>query len=370
MEYQKLGEIANITKLAGFEFTKYVQYIPDGEVIAIRALNLKNGRLALDDVKRISADVSKALPRSQLRKYDIVLSYTGTVGECAQIMEDNLYHLAPNVAKVTPDTSKVNPVYLFQYIRTSEFRQKMLNYAHGSTQMTIPMKVIRELSVPVFNMDIQNSIASILASLDDKIELNTRINDNLSQQADAFYTDMFITRANPAWKKGRLSDLILVKYGKDHKKLADGKIPVFGSGGIMRYVNRALYSQESVLIPRKGTLNHVMYVSVPFWSVDTMFYTEMLRPNIAKFVYHFMRGKNLASMNAGSAVPSMTTDILNAIELLIPDDNALTTFEKIVSPMYRAMFENRKQSHILAEIRDALLPHLMSGELDVSKIDL
>ena len=115
-EYKKLGEIADITKLAGFEFTKYVTYIPDGDIIAIRALNLKNGRLDLDDVKRISADVSKSLPRSQLRKYDIVLSYTGTVGESAQIMEDNLYHLAPNVAKVTPDTSKVNPVYLFQYL--------------------------------------------------------------------------------------------------------------------------------------------------------------------------------------------------------------------------------------------------------------
>ena len=107
------------------------------------------------------------------------------------------------------------------------------------------------------------------------------------------------------------------------KKLADGNYPVYGSGGIMRYVEKPLYTGESVLIPRKGTLNNVMYVNEAFWSVDTMFYTEMLRPNIAKFVYHFVKSKDLASLNAGSAVPSMTTNILNAMQLYIPDEKTL-----------------------------------------------
>ena len=108
---------------------------------------------------------------------------------------------------------------------------------------------------------------------------------------------MFIDNPDPAWSHGHLSDLITVKYGKDHKKLADGIYPVYGSGGIMRYVERPLYNKESVLIPRKGTLNNVMYVNQPFWSVDTMFYTEMKLPNVAKFVYHFVKAKDLASMH-------------------------------------------------------------------------
>ena len=171
-------------------------------------------------------------------------------------------------------------------------------------------------------------------------------------------------------EKELLLDLISVKYGKDHKKLADGNYPVYGSGGIMRYVEKPLYTGESVLIPRKGTLNNVMYVNEAFWSVDTMFYTEMLRPNIAKFVYHFVKSKDLASLNAGSAVPSMTTNILNAMQLYIPDEKTLEKFENIVSPMYSAMQENTKESKILANTRDALLPKLMPGELDVSDIDL
>lgn len=219
-------------------------------------------------------------------------------------------------------------------------------------------------------MDSQSKIAEILSNIDEKIEVNVHINENLEQQAQAIYCDMFITNANPSWQLGRLSDLITVRYGKDHKKLADGIYPVYGSGGVMRYVEKPLYDKESVLIPRKGTLNNVMYVNKPFWSVDTMFFTEMKLPNVAKFVFHFVKSKDLASLNAGSAVPSMTTDILNAMELPIPDADTFYKFENIVAPLYQAMQQNAQESSKLAELRDSLLPRLMSGELDVSSIDL
>ncbi len=196
------------------------------------------------------------------------------------------------------------------------------------------------------------------------------INENLAQQAQAIYADIFIINADPAWPLGHLSDLITVRYGKDHKKLDAGPFPVYGSGGVMRYVERPIYEKESVLIPRKGTLNNVMYVNEPFWSVDTMFFTEMNLPDVAKFVFHFVKSKDLASLNAGSAVPSMTTDILNAMELSIPDAETLKRFESIVGPMYRAMQHNCEESKKLAAIRDSLLPRLMSGELDVSELDI
>ena len=197
-----------------------------------------------------------------------------------------------------------------------------------------------------------------------------RLNENLTDQAQAIYQQHFVTKANPDWPLGHLSDLINVKYGKDHKKLADGAYPVYGSGGIMRYVEHPLYEKESVLIPRKGTLNNVMYVNQPFWSVDTMFYTEMKHANVAKFVYHYVKSKDLASMNAGSAVPSMTTAILNAMELRIPSEEALFQFENSVAPMYEMIKKNEDQSRKLAQLRDVLLSKLMSGEIDVSNLDL
>lgn len=93
------------------------------------------------------------------------------------------------------------------------------------------------------------------------MRVNEAVNDNLQQQAQAIYASMFVDNAEPTWKQGHLSDFVIVRYGKDHKKLADGIYPVYGSGGIMRHVERPLYDKESVLIPRKGTLNNVMYVN-------------------------------------------------------------------------------------------------------------
>ena len=233
----------------------------------------------------------------------------------------------------------------------------------GATRNALTKGMIEQLEIELPSLEQQKKIIDLLGSLDDKIALNNKINDNLEQQVQTIYNYMFVANGDPTWKRGCLKDLITVKYGKDHKKLSDGLYPVYGSGGIMRYVERPLYEKESVLIPRKGTLNNVIYVNQPFWSVDTMFYTEMKVPNVAKFVYQFVKSKDLASMNAGSAVPSMTTDILNAMEIVIPPAEILEKFEAIVAPMYQMIQKNNEQSATLATLRDSLLPKLMAGEI-------
>ena len=267
---------------------------------------------------------------------------------------------------VIPNEQMVRTQYLYYYFLLNNLRY----LDSGSAQSQITINDLSKVSLPIPPIPTQDKIVSVLRSLDAKIKANAEINNNLLEQAQALYTSMFITNADPSWQQGRLSDLITVRYGKDHKKLADGVYPVYGSGGIMRYAERPLYEHESVLIPRKGTLNNVMYVNEPFWSVDTMFYTEMRVPNVAKFVYHFVKSKDLASMNAGSAVPSMTTDILNAMELAIPSELALAEFEDLVAPMYRTMKANDIQTAQLINLRDSILPKLMSGELDVSAIEI
>ena len=301
-----------------------------------------------------------------LQAGDIIISARGTVGEIATIpfpmaFNQSCYGLRAKKEIVTAD---------FLYYLIKHNIHVLKKNTHGSVFDTITRDTFAGIEVDIPDMDSQSKIAEILSNIDEKIEVNVRINENLEQQAQAIYCDMFITNANPSWQLGRLSDLITVRYGKDHKKLADGIYPVYGSGGIMRYVEKPLYDKESVLIPRKGTLNNVMYVNKPFWSVDTMFFTEMKLPNVAKFVFHFVKSKDLASLNAGSAVPSMTTDILNAMELPIPDADTFYKFENIVAPLYKAMQQNTQESSKLAELRDSLLPRLMSGELDVSSIDL
>ena len=203
-------------------------------------------------------------------------------------------------------------------------------------------------------------------------------NHNLEEQAQALYKSWFVDfepfkdgkfvdselgMIPEGWRVGNLSELLEVRYGKEHKALKDGLIPVYGSGGFMRYAERALYEGETVLIPRKGTLNNVMYVNGAFWTVDTMFYTVERASNAIKYCHLFLLTRDLAAMNAGSAVPSMTTDILNNLQLLIPPYQVLNDFNRVVSSIYEARSQREEESNSLSQSRDTILPQLMSGAL-------
>ena len=138
----------------------------------------------------------------------------------------------------------------------------------------------------------------------------------------------------------------------------------------MRSVDIPLYDKESVLIPRKGSLNNILYVNEAFWTVDTMFYSKMQVPCVAKYVHQFLKTKDMEEMNVGSAVPSMTTDILNHMQVLIPDALSLSKFDTVVDALYSSVKQANRESRALAAMRDALLPKLMSGELAVEKVEV
>ena len=122
------------------------------------------------------------------------------------------------------------------------------------------------------------------------------------------------------WVEYKLGDVLEIKYGKDHKKLNDGIIPVYGSGGIMRYADTALYDEESILIPRKGTLNNIFYLNKPFWTVDTLFYTKPNKSLVnIKFLYYQLSEIDFNALNVGSAVPSLTVSVLNDVLLYLPE---------------------------------------------------
>lgn len=368
---EKIGEYASVITdyVANGSFAALAENVnyksePDYAVL-IRLTDYNNNFNS--DFVYIDEHAYEFLSKSKLYGNEIIISNVGanvgTVFKCPKLQKK--MSLAPNAIMLK---TKGNDDFYYYWFTSRNGQHSLQSIVTGSAQPKFNKTNFKELLVPVPPLDVQEKIAEYLCDIDKKIELNKNINENLEQQAQALYQQYFVTKADPNWPIGHLADLINVKYGKDHKKLADGIYPVYGSGGIMRYVERPLYEKESVLIPRKGTLNNVIYVNQPFWSVDTMFYTEMKQPNIAKFVYHFMKSKDLASMNAGSAVPSMTTSILNAMELRIPSPETLESFESSVSPMYEMMQGNETQSHKLAELRDTLLPKLMSGQLNISKV--
>lgn len=393
----KLGDISEITKLAGYEFTKYVRYIPDGEIIAVRALNLKNGTLVLDDIQRISKEVSETLPRSQLHKNDIVLSYTGTLGECAQIQEEGKYHLAPNVCKITPNGSVVNPNFLFQYIRCDSFKQTLINYAHGSTQPTIPMSTIRDIPVVIpDDFEKQGKIAAILSALDEKIAINREINDNLEQQAQSYFQELFVDNADPEWTTGTISDLGAVVGGSTPSKakpeyytesgiawitpkdlsINKSKFVSHGENDItelgLKNSSAAIMPEGTVLFSSRAPIG---YIAIAAGEVTTNqgFKSVVPKPEIGTpFVYFFLKNTLpvIEGMASGSTFKEVSGNTMKNVPAVIPDAETLAKFSDFCAPIFAQQRILEEQNQSLATLRDNFLPKLMSGEIDVSAIQL
>jgi type I restriction enzyme S subunit len=116
-----------------------------------------------------------------------------------------------------------------------------------------------------------------------------------------------------------LGEFAKISNGKDHKLLGDGDIPVYGSGGIMRYANQFIYDKQSVLIPRKGSIGNIFYLDIPFWTVDTIFYTKIdVNQIIPKFLYYFLQTQHLEDLNIAGGVPSLTKSVLDKIKIPVP----------------------------------------------------
>lgn len=174
-EQRKLGDLADVTKLAGFEFTEHVVYSDEGNIIALRGLNIKNGQLILDDVKYIDGSNFSKLSRSKLFIDDIMFTYVGTVGEVAIIKENDRFYLAPNVSRIRVKSDD-SPKFISHYMRTDNFKNKVIfPLIATSSQPALSMENIRKFMINMpKNRDEQDRLAEYFESLDHIITLHRR----------------------------------------------------------------------------------------------------------------------------------------------------------------------------------------------------
>lgn len=162
----ELGKIATVTKLAGFEFTKYVKYSDEGNIIALRGLNVKNGHLDLEDVKYIDNSDLEMLKRSKLHIDDMLFTYVGTVGQVALVDKEDKYFLAPNVALIRINKEEYIPKYMMYYFLTDKFRyEQIFKLLQSSSMKNIPMEKIRKFKLPEVPIEEQQKIIDILDHL-------------------------------------------------------------------------------------------------------------------------------------------------------------------------------------------------------------
>ena len=161
-----------------------------------------------------------------------------------------------------------------------------------------------------------------------------------------------------------LGELVTIKYGKNQKKVQseDGTIPIYGTGGLMGYATDALYDKPSVLIGRKGTINKVHYVNHPFWTVDTLFYTEVNEKLvIPKYLYYLMSLLDLGSYNEGTTIPSLRTETLNRLEFGIPDLDYQEKVLSMLEPIDKKIKLNNEINNNLEQQAQAIFDNMFSN---------
>jgi type I restriction enzyme S subunit len=383
-EYVELGKVANVTKLAGFEFTKHFEYNTTGEIIALRAKNIRNGRLDLSDIHRIDKDVSDELPRSQLHKDDIIFTYTGNgFGDCALIPQSGRFHLAPNIAKITPES--IDPYFLFKYMKSDEFYQQVENFMVGSSQPTIPMATVRKLLVPNIGLLTQRAIAEVLSSIDDKIDLLTRQNTTLEALAQTYFRQWFVESANEDWDEigldqiaDFLNGLALQNYPcKTGEPMLVIKIKELNNG----------YSDSSDIcspaIPEKYIVHtgDVVFSWSGSLAVDIWKYGEgalnqhlfkVTSADYPKWFYYYWIKHHLTEFR--SIAESKATTMghiqrghLSAAKVLVPTNLEIEEMSKTMCPLIDKVERNNAQIMTLQKLRDTLLPKLISGEVRVKQ---
>ena len=301
----------------------------------------------------------------------------GTLGEKMSMAHCDLF-TNQSINSIIPD-KRYDPHYVYYLLKHNLYRVKALNKGTASGREFVSKSTFLDLEIDVIeDLNSQRKVASVLGAYDNLIENNQKQIKLLEEAAKRLYKEWFVDLRFPGyedvhivdgvpegWKQSKVTELLEIKYGKDHKALEDGKIPVYGSGGVMRRVKQILYSGESVLIPRKGSLNNILYVDCDFWTIDTMFYSIPRMKDVAKYSYLYLITRDMYSFNIGAAVPSMTTKILDGMDILLPDETALAKFETAVSPLFEKKKLLEKQNEQLTEARDRLLPKLMSGEIEL-----
>ncbi len=287
----------------------------------------------------------------------------------AMLLDDNPIIVSPAyfVFEISKNDSLI-PEYLMMWLSRPEFDRNAWFYTDADVRGGMDKESLLNMTLPIPSIEEQREIVSEYETLTNRIRINEQMISKLEETAQTLYRKMFVEPVETSqcgvstlpdgWRMGTLGEVVEIGYGKAHETISDGLIPIFGSGGIMRYGNKSIYEKESVLIPRKGSLNNITYIDSPFWTVDTMFYTKMRMPYLAKYVFFNLKKYDFLSMDAGSAVPSMTATILNQIELIIPALDVLEEFDKQIT----VLFSNKKikltENQKLTELQSLLLARM------------
>jgi len=376
----------------------------DSGVIVLRNQNIRGGRLDLSSPSYTDeAHFDQRSRRANLRSGDLVLTREAPMGEVCMIPDNLRCCLGQRMVMLRPDPEKCDSQFLLYSIQSDTVQHEIkVNEGTGSTVSNLRIPLLEALPIPHPPLAEQKAIAAVLGALDDKIELNRRMNGTLEAMARALFQSWFVDfepmRAkldgrqpvglDPAtaalfpesfeetafghvpngWGVKMLGEVIELAYGKPLKAedRKHGPVCVYGANGPVGWHDEMLVSGPGIVIGRKGNPGVVTWSHGDFYPIDTTFYVEPIGTcRSLYFLYYALSLHNLANLSADSAVPGLNRNHAYMSKQVIPSQAVLTAFDSQIAPIFAAMHANEQQSRSLALTRETLLPKLISGELTV-----
>lgn len=369
-------------------------FVPSGFPI-IDGANLKGYKVTDNITKFVTEEKARSLSRSIAHRGDVIVTISGTIGQIAYIPEDSLYDeylCSQRQFRVSFDSSMVYVPYLVFYFHTFEGQNKILSFANqtGVPALSQPLKNFKKIRLCLPSLQEQRRIASIVETINDKIENNIKINDNLQQQAFSVFDNLIANAENNDYT---VSDYAFLN---PKRTLAKNQVArsidmsqlstsgAFPSGWEMKPFNGGMqFTNGDTLLARitpcleNGKTAFIDFLDdgeVAFGSTEYIVLApkndtppEMLYclARYPAFVDYAVK-----NMNGSSGRQRVSAETVGQYRLPLFDKHSLVLFKEVVSPMFLKMRYNSLENMRLAELRDALLPKLMSGEIDVSAVQL
>ena len=406
LDKEKKMEHWNEAKIKDFAEVKGGKRLPKGKqlikepnshpYIRIRDLGKTKYLQLNSEYEYVDDETHQSIARYIVNKGDILISVVGTIGLIGIVGETlDKANQTENCDKII-NIKNVLPEYLYYYLISSFGQDEIRKGTVGAVQPKLPLKNVQDITIFYPSIEEQERIVNILSSVDEKIEMNNAINNNLEQQAEALFHSLFVGNANPTWKDGVLSDLGTIvaggtpskskpEYYSEHgiawitpKDLSLNKSKFISHGEID--ISELGFSKSSATKMPAGTVLFssrapIGYIAIAANEVTTNQGFKSVVPNEnigTAFMYYLLKFllPTIEGMASGSTFKEISGAGMKTVPVVIPDNMTIEKFNSFCTPIFQQQEVLESENSQLADIRDALLPKLMSGEIDVSNTDL
>ena len=365
-------------------------FVPSGFPI-IDGANLKGYKVTDNITKFVTEEKARSLSRSIAHRGDVIVTISGTIGQIAYIPEDSLYDeylCSQRQFRVSFDSSMVYVPYLVFYFHTFEGQNKILSFANqtGVPALSQPLKNFKKIRLCLPSLQEQRRIASIVETINDKIENNIKINDNLADLLQTIYQERF-SNDILAVNQGVLSDIC--SYSRDKVAVSELNVITYfstenmlsGKAGSTEATSLPTTSQTTACHKGDTLISNIRpyFKKIVYCegncgcSTDVLCFTPS-QPRYSTYLFSTLYAdKFFAFMVAGSKgtkMPRGDKQQIMTYPVVLPSEEELARFNTIASPLLEQIYSNRAENKRLSILRDTLLPKLMSGEIDVSAVQL